>query len=194
MLCTAEIWNVKEGREDEFARRWEESASSLSREFPDVTFRLLRDRDDPRRFVSLGEGWRNVEQVEAARSLPGFQDSMASIWRMLEDGDIRRSTSSSRSASRRATGSSYGWAVERLPQLRRSSAGTKTPKAQQSLHSSSAARCVDECQRDLHHRVEVGDRDALVGVWMSVIPFARFTHESPRALKTFASAPPPESA
>ena len=32
------------------------------------------------------------------------------------------------------------------------------------------------------------------GVWISIIPFARFTHESPRALKTFASAPPPESA
>lgn len=88
MLCTTEIWVVKEGRETEFSRRWEESASSLSLEFPDVTFRLLRDRDDPRRFVSLGEGWRNVEQVEAARSLPGFQDAMASIWRMLEDGDM----------------------------------------------------------------------------------------------------------
>jgi heme-degrading monooxygenase HmoA len=88
MLCTAEIWVVREGREDEFARRWEESASNLSREFPDVTFRLLRDRDDPRRFVSLGEGWRNVEQVEEARSLPGFQDAMASLWRLLDDGDI----------------------------------------------------------------------------------------------------------
>ncbi len=32
------------------------------------------------------------------------------------------------------------------------------------------------------------------GVWMSVIPFARFTHARPRALKTLASAPPPESA
>ena len=31
------------------------------------------------------------------------------------------------------------------------------------------------------------------GVWMSVIPFARFTHGRPRSLKTFASAPPPEN-
>ena len=29
------------------------------------------------------------------------------------------------------------------------------------------------------------------GVWISVIPFARLTHVSPRSLKTFASAPPP---
>jgi quinol monooxygenase YgiN len=88
VICTAGIWVVKDGREDDFARRWEESASNLSREFPDVTFRLLRDRDDPRRFVSLGEGWRNIEQVETARSLPGYQDAMASIWNVLESGDM----------------------------------------------------------------------------------------------------------
>jgi heme-degrading monooxygenase HmoA len=88
VICTAGTWVVRAGREEEFARRWEESASSLSRDFPDVTFRLLRDRDDPRRFVSLGDGWRNIEQVEEARSLPSFQDSMASIWRLLESGDM----------------------------------------------------------------------------------------------------------
>ena len=30
------------------------------------------------------------------------------------------------------------------------------------------------------------------GVWISAIPFARFTHWRPRSLKTFASAAPPE--
>jgi quinol monooxygenase YgiN len=88
VICTAGIWVVKDGREDDFARRWEESASNLSREFPDVTFRLLRDREDPRRFVSLGEGWRNIEQVETARSLPSFQDAIASIWNVLDSGDM----------------------------------------------------------------------------------------------------------
>jgi quinol monooxygenase YgiN len=88
MLCTSGIWTVKAGREDDFTRRWEESASNLSLEFPDVTFRLLRDHDDPQRFVSLGEGWRNLEQIEAARSLPAFQDAMSSLWRLLEAGDM----------------------------------------------------------------------------------------------------------
>jgi quinol monooxygenase YgiN len=88
VICTSGTWLVKAGREDEFARRWEESASNLSLEFPDVTFRLMRDRDDPRRFMSFGEGWRNLEQVEAARSLPSFQDSMASMWRLLESGEM----------------------------------------------------------------------------------------------------------
>jgi len=88
VICTSGIWLVKEGREDDFARRWQESADSVSLDFPDVKFRLLRDQANPRRFFSLGEGWRNVEQVEAARSSPSFQDSMTSIWRLLESGEI----------------------------------------------------------------------------------------------------------
>ena len=88
MICTSGIWMVKEGREDDFARRWQESADSVSLDFPDVKFKLLRDQGNRQRFVSLGEGWRNVEQVEQARSSPGFQDSMASIWRLLDSGEI----------------------------------------------------------------------------------------------------------
>ena len=68
-MYTSGVWIVKKGREDDFARRWQESSDSVSLDFPDVTFRLMRDRENPQRFVSLGDGWRNVEQVEAARSL-----------------------------------------------------------------------------------------------------------------------------
>jgi len=87
-VYTSGVWIVKKGREDDFARRWQESADSVSLDFPDVTFRLMRDRENPQRFVSLGDGWRNVEQVEAARSSPAFQDAMTSIWRLLESGEI----------------------------------------------------------------------------------------------------------
>jgi hypothetical protein len=38
--------------------------------------------------MSFGEGWRNMEQIDEARSLPGFQDAMTSIWRLLESGDM----------------------------------------------------------------------------------------------------------
>ena len=88
MLCTTGIFVVKSGREEDFARRWEESASSLALEFPGVRFQLFRDRENPQRFVSLGEGWRHLEQIEASRSLPSFQDAMASMWRMIESGDL----------------------------------------------------------------------------------------------------------
>jgi len=87
-VYTSGVWVVKEGREEEFARRWQESADSLALDFPEVKFMLFRDRENPRRFVSLGEGWRNADQIDAARSTPEFQDAMASIWRMLDSGEI----------------------------------------------------------------------------------------------------------
>ena len=87
-MYTSGVWNVKKGREDEFVRRWQESADSLVLDYPAVKFMLLRDRENPRRFVSLGEGWRTSEQVDAARSSPDYQNAMASIWRMLKSGDI----------------------------------------------------------------------------------------------------------
>jgi len=88
MICTSGIWMVKEGREHDFERRWQESVDSAALDYPEVKFRLLRDHRNPRRFVSLGEGWRTVEQVETMRETPAFQDSMSSIWRLLESGEI----------------------------------------------------------------------------------------------------------
>ena len=87
-MYTSGVWVVKEGREDEFARRWQESADRLALELPGVKFMLLRDRENPRRFVSLGEGWRNLEQIEAARETPEFQNTMSSIWRVLDSGEM----------------------------------------------------------------------------------------------------------
>ena len=88
MISTCGVWTVKSGREVDFARRWEESAGALKLEFPGVTFQLLRDRENAQRYVSLGSGWRNVEEIDQARSLPSFQDAMASIWRLLESGEM----------------------------------------------------------------------------------------------------------
>jgi heme-degrading monooxygenase HmoA len=88
VLCTAGIWLVKEGRGGEFARRWQESADRIALESPGVTFKLLRDRENSSRYLSLGEGWRTPDQIEAVRESPEFLDSMASIWRLLESGDM----------------------------------------------------------------------------------------------------------
>jgi quinol monooxygenase YgiN len=55
---------------------------------PGVAFKLYRSREHPRRYVSMGEGWRHAEQVEAVRESPEFQDSLASIWRVLESGEL----------------------------------------------------------------------------------------------------------
>ena len=55
-MYTSGVWIVKEGRDHEFERRWQASANGTSLEYPDVKFMLLRDRENPRRFVSLAEG------------------------------------------------------------------------------------------------------------------------------------------
>ncbi len=87
MICTSGIWVVKKGREDEFARRWQEGADSLALDFPGLSFRLLRDSESRNRFLSLEEGWRNSDQVATAKSSPGFQEWTASLWRLLESGE-----------------------------------------------------------------------------------------------------------
>ena len=87
-MYTSGIWVVKEGHEDEFARRWQASADQLSLEFPGITFRLLRDADDPRRFASFGGPWRNAEQIASARALPSFQTASAAIEGIVESGEI----------------------------------------------------------------------------------------------------------
>jgi heme-degrading monooxygenase HmoA len=87
VICTVGIWTAKKGREEEFARRWEEGCDSLVLAYPDLRFRLLRDQADHGRFVSLTEGWRTLEQVEEVRNLPSFQDSMSALWRVLESGE-----------------------------------------------------------------------------------------------------------
>ncbi len=87
-MYTSAVWIVKKGREDDFARRWQESADSLSLDYPDVTFRLFRDHENAQRFISLGDGWRSADQIQAAQSAPAYQDAMKSIWRILESGEI----------------------------------------------------------------------------------------------------------
>ena len=56
-------WDVKPGREDEFAAKWRELTElSLAEIEPDARVILLRDREQPRRFHSIGE-FRNGETI-----------------------------------------------------------------------------------------------------------------------------------
>lgn len=87
MICTLGEWVVNEGRVQEFERRWQELADGLVLDYPNLSFRLLRDRSDARRLVSLIEGWRTPEQVAEVQSLPAYQDAVASLWRVVESGE-----------------------------------------------------------------------------------------------------------
>lgn len=87
-MYTSGVWIVKEGKEDEFARRWQASVDRLSLEYPGITFRLLRDTGNPRRFVSVGGAWRSAEQIAAARELPSYREAMAEVESVLEEGEL----------------------------------------------------------------------------------------------------------
>jgi heme-degrading monooxygenase HmoA len=82
------VWVVKKGHEDEFARGWQAAADQSSLEFPGVTFRLLRDVGDPRRFIAVSGAWRNAEQIASARSLPAFRELMSKAETIVESAHV----------------------------------------------------------------------------------------------------------
>lgn len=88
-MYTSGVWYAKPGTEDEFARSWQASVDRLSADLPGVTFRLLRDTEDPLRFVSIVGPWRNREQFEATRSSAEFVVRMNAMTDVLESYEIR---------------------------------------------------------------------------------------------------------
>lgn len=79
-------WTVKAGSEDELVRCWTEFAEWSAREGLAAHARLLRDIDEPGRFVSFGP-WETVEAIMRWRTLPGFQEHVARMTELLERFD-----------------------------------------------------------------------------------------------------------
>jgi heme-degrading monooxygenase HmoA len=77
------VWQVKPGREEEFVAAWDALGQwTLERGF-DTHGTLVRDRADPRRFVSFGP-WRNAEEAERCRADPGFVERFARLESAIE--------------------------------------------------------------------------------------------------------------
>lgn len=87
-MYTSGVWNVKEGRGDEFKRGWQASVDGISLEHPGVAFRLLRDVENPVRFVSVVGPWRNIEQVNAVRESERFRESVAAMADLLDSYEL----------------------------------------------------------------------------------------------------------
>ena len=87
-MYTSGVWNVKDGKDDEFAREWQTTVDRTSLEHPGVVFRLLRDADRPGRFVSIVGPWRNREQFESVRASEAFQESMNAMANVLDSYEI----------------------------------------------------------------------------------------------------------
>jgi len=85
---THSTWRVKPGLEDEFVRRWEELADWSGLQGLTARAKLLRDTDDPSRFVSFGP-WGSMDAVRRWRVAPGFHERIARLHEVLDDFDPR---------------------------------------------------------------------------------------------------------
>ena len=88
MVYTTGVWTVKPGSEDEFVRIWEQMAEGMASEYSGVVPRLLRDLEQPPRFVSVAGPWRSSEQVAEALASERFQDARASFQSHLESIEV----------------------------------------------------------------------------------------------------------
>jgi Antibiotic biosynthesis monooxygenase len=82
-VYTAGIWTVKPGRDDEFVALWREVADWTIDSFPVAQGTLLRSRDEPSRFLSFGPS-ESIEQIEAWRSAPEWQELVGRMGALLE--------------------------------------------------------------------------------------------------------------
>jgi quinol monooxygenase YgiN len=88
-IYTSGSWVVKEGREKEFIDAWRDLAEWTKVEIGGAGNPvLLRDGDNPRRFLSFGP-WDDVEAVEAWRTSEGFQLRIGKVRELLEDLEVR---------------------------------------------------------------------------------------------------------
>ena len=79
---TSTTWIVKPGQEDEFVRRWAEFAEWSAGQGLAAPAMLLRDMDDPTRFVSFGP-WEDLQLIWRWRDQTGFQEHVASMNELL---------------------------------------------------------------------------------------------------------------
>ena len=85
---TSTTWIVKEGNEQEFVRRWNEFAQWSAEQGLRASAMLLRDVDEPTRFVSFGP-WESLQVIGQWRSLPGFHERVARLNDVLESFEAR---------------------------------------------------------------------------------------------------------
>jgi heme-degrading monooxygenase HmoA len=81
-------WIVKRGREAEFIERWSEWADWSHREGLAGRAMLLRDLDNPERFVSFGP-WESMQAIRNWRALSGYQERVARVGELVEQFEPR---------------------------------------------------------------------------------------------------------
>jgi len=81
-------WVVKEGREDEFVERWREWADWTRRQGLASQAMLLRDVDDPRRFISFGP-WESIQAVSNWRAQSCYHERVVKLGEVVDHFEPR---------------------------------------------------------------------------------------------------------
>ena len=81
-------WVVTRGREEEFIERWSEWADWSRREGLAARAMLLRDADNPERFISFGP-WESMQAVRTWRGSPGYQERVAKLREVVDSFEPR---------------------------------------------------------------------------------------------------------
>ena len=82
-VYTVGVWVAKEGLEDDFERAWEALGQWTVQEGFTTHGTLVRDRSNPRRYISFGP-WPTAEHVERWRSSAGFKEHLDRIMATVE--------------------------------------------------------------------------------------------------------------
>jgi heme-degrading monooxygenase HmoA len=83
-IYTLGIWTVKPGMEQQFIDTWSEFATWSKSSFAGaMSVVLLQDRENPRRFISVGP-WRSSEDIAQWRGSEGFKSRVKTLQPMLE--------------------------------------------------------------------------------------------------------------
>jgi heme-degrading monooxygenase HmoA len=82
------VWTVKPGREAEFAEGWREFAEWATANHDAVGAWLLRDRDRPSEYISIGP-WPSDAALAAWRADPGFGSRVARLRELLDGFEPR---------------------------------------------------------------------------------------------------------
>jgi heme-degrading monooxygenase HmoA len=75
---TSGVWVTKEGEEDEFVAAWRDFADWASQTAGSGTMRLVRDVEQPSRFMSFAP-WESFEAQQAWKQSDEFRERMARV-------------------------------------------------------------------------------------------------------------------
>lgn len=81
---TSGIWIVQEGDEENFVREWIEFVTWASGFTGSATFRLVRDLDRPRTYMSFAP-WDGFDAQHAWKEAPEFRERIMRVRRHCED-------------------------------------------------------------------------------------------------------------